>query len=245
MRPIASSFFALAIAAVLRPESIDAQRRLGHYVRRAFDYRAVEAGVIGGPNRTTLTGVGPTDPSIRGMLGGFVSVRLGEGFRLRPELLVSGKEVGLQPFNQVDCPLSGPCPLPFVERTSLTWIEAPLLLEFRPEGFSRAFAPRFYGGPFLALRVGCSQSVPATTQQIDTRLVRPCGEATATAPQLNNGDGGFVIGGGLYRHGVGLGVRWTRSLAEIAPFQSGSTSRLIGGKQSTLTATIEFASRLW
>jgi hypothetical protein len=223
-----------------------AQRRLGSYVRRAFDYRAVEAGVVGGPNRTTLTGAGPVNPSVRGMLGGFVSVRLGAGFRLRPEVLVSGKQSGFTTEILPPCVPPGPC-TPIIERenTSLTWLEAPLLLEYRPEGFSRDFAPRFFAGPFLALRVGCSQSVRSSNDPNNIQLVRTCGDQTAQSPQFNNGDGGFVLGGGLYRHGVGIGLRWTRSLAEVAPFQSGNFSQLLGAKQSTLTATLEFATRLW
>lgn len=233
----------VAISALAHHEAVG-QRRIGAVVRRAFDYRAVEAGVIGGPNRTTLTGAGPVDPSFRGMLGGFASVRLGAGFRLRPELLVSGKQFGVVPSSTADCLPTGPCPASTDwENTSVTWLEAPLLLEYRPDGFSRAFAPRFFAGPFLALRVGCSQT--AVPDQTPIRLVRTCGTPTTTSPQFNNGDGGFVLGGGLFRHGVGLGLRWTRSLAEVAPFQSSSASRLIGAKQSTLTATLEFSTRLW
>ncbi|MFN0180618.1 MAG: outer membrane beta-barrel protein [Gemmatimonadales bacterium] len=225
---------------------VAAQRRLGNYVRRAFDYRAVEAGLVGGPNRTTLTGAGPVNPSVRGMLGGFVSVRLGDGFRLRPEVLVSGKQSGVTTELLPPCAPPGACAAIIQrENTSLTWLEAPLLLEYRPDGFGRDFAPRLFAGPFLALRVGCSQSVRTSNDPNNIHLVRTCGDQTPQSPQFNNGDGGFVLGGGLYRRGVGVGLRWTRSLAEVAPFQSGNFSTLFGAKQSTLTATLEFATRLW
>lgn len=240
----------LAVTTVGLADPVVGQRRLGSYVRRAFDYRAVEVGVIGGPNRTTVTGAGPIDPNIRGSLGAFVSVRLGEGFRLRPEVLVTGKRVGAEPFSVLDqpgilrdCLPNAPCPQSIdFETVTLTWIEAPLLLEYRFGGLGRAVSPRLYGGPFLALRVGCSESLVLLNPS--ERLVRSCGEQTALSPQYNNGDGGFVLGGAVARRGVAVGLRWTRSLAEVAPFQA-SVSRLVGAKQSTLTATLEFSTRLW
>ena len=237
------------VFAVLAHQEAIAQRSIGSYVRRAFDYRAVEAGVIGGPNRTSLTRAGSIDPEVRGMLGAFISVRLGAGFRLRPEALVAGKRTGATYSFLTPCLPPGPCPSVIEsQRTTVTWLESPLLVEYRPGGFSRRFAPRLYAGPFLAIRVGCSLSTQTGAQPGTSRLVRACADDPAANPHVNNGDGGFVVGGGIHRHGVGLGLRWTRSLADLAPPTIGpnpNPSRLTGARQSTLTATLEFATQLW
>ncbi len=236
----------LLAAAAVAPE-LPAQRRLASYVRRAFDYRAVEIGLVGGPNRNSVTGAGPIEPRFRGMLGGFASVRLGDGLRLRPELLVSGKQVAID-TDIVDPCQPGPCPLPFVETetTAITWVEAPLLLEYRFDPIGRGrLAPKIYGGPFMAIRISCSLSVTQVPRSSGDRLVRSCATDNTGGTRFNNGDAGFVIGGGIGTGSVGIGLRWTRSLVEMAPFQLNGTSRLIGAKQSTLAATLEFATRLW
>ncbi|MBM4187625.1 MAG: PorT family protein [Gemmatimonadetes bacterium] len=220
-----------------------AQRRLGSYVRRAFDYRAVEVGIIGGPNLTSISGTEATDSEIRGTLGGFASVSLGEGFRLRPEVLITGKRVGAAPLTVIDCLPTG-CPQDVARETvHLTWIEAPLLLEYRFRGPPGGLSPRLYGGPFMALRIGCSEALRLVNPS--ERLVRSCGEANTTGTRYNNGDGGFVLGAGLARRGVGVGVRWTRSVARVAPTPQPTGNRLVGGRQSTLTATVEFSTRVW
>lgn len=243
------AFGLLLIAAVI-PAELSAHRRLASYVRRAFDYRAVEVGVIGGPNRNTVTGVGPVDPRVRGMLGGFASVRLGDGFRLRPELVVSGKQIATNSDINLPCLPPGPCPGPITETetTSITWLEAPILLEYRFDRFGTGrIGPKLYGGPFMAIRVGCSLSSPVspTTTPERDRIVRSCSTDNTDGTRFNNGDAGFVVGGGIGTGSVGIGFRWTRSLVEVAPFQGNGFSRLIGAKQSTLSATLEFSTRLW
>ncbi len=236
------------LAVILVPIELSAQRRFAGYVRRAFDYRAVEVGVVGGPNRSSVTGAGPIDARFRGMLGAFASVRLGDGLRLRPELLVSGKQVATNTDFFPPCLPPGPCqPITETETTSITWLEAPLLLEYRFDQIAGRLGPKLYAGPFMAIRIGCSLStsrVPAPATAGD-RLIRSCATENTGGTRFNNGDAGFVVGGGFGTGSVGIGFRWIRSLAEVAPFQSTGTSRLIGAKQSTLAVTLEFSTRLW
>ena len=92
---------------VLAP--LAAQRRQFERIRHYFDGSdALEVGLVGGPNRNTVTGAGPVDPKIRGLLGGYLSVPLAGSFRLRPEVLVSGKLVGFPNEILVSPCLSGP-----------------------------------------------------------------------------------------------------------------------------------------
>lgn len=226
---------------------LEAQRRIGRAVRRAFDYRAVEVGVVGGPNRSTMVGGGSFDARFKGLLGGFVSVRLAEGLRLRPEVLISGKDVAATDQVVPPCLPPGPCPaLYLTETTRLTWLEAPLLIEYRfDDVLGSNLAPKVYAGPFLALRLGCSLSSPVSpTPNPDPgdtqRLVQGCDTAGRTASRFNNGDGGFVIGAGIGTGPVGLGFRWIRSLTKV-----GQTNRFLGARQSTVALTLEFSTRLW
>jgi hypothetical protein len=237
----------LAIA-ILAPIEASAQRRFAGYVRRAFDYRAVEVGVVGGPNRSSVTGAGPIDARFRGMLGGFASVRLGDGLRLRPEVIVSGKQVATSTSIFAPCLPPGPCAETVeTETTSFTWLEAPLLLEYRFDQIAGRFGPKLYAGPFMAIRIGCSLAVSqAPPLEADgDRLVRSCATEHTGNTRFNNGDAGFVAGGGIGTGSVGLGFRWIRSLVEVAPFQPAGTSRLIGAKQSTVAVTLEFSTRVW
>ncbi len=223
-----------------------AQRRMASLVRRAFDYNAIEIGIVGGPNRSTATGAGPIEPRVRGSLGGFLSLRLGDGFRFRPEVLVTAKALATETELIPPCLPSGPCPGPFLqtETTSATWIEGPILLEyrFRPPGRGR-LVPKVFGGPFLAIRVSCSIATAVETSL--SRVVRSCAEPSQGFGAFSNGDAGFVVGGGVTTGRVGIGLRWSRSLAEVAPFQANGGSRLIGAKMSVLAATVEFSTRLW
>ncbi|MEO8451658.1 MAG: hypothetical protein ABI647_17830 [Gemmatimonadota bacterium] len=231
-----------------------AQRRTFERIRHYFDGSdALEIGLVGGPNRNTVTGAGPVDPKIRGLLGGYLSVPIAGGLRLRPEVLVSGKLVGFP--NEIlvpPCLPPGGClPISGQETASFTWLEAPILLETR---FHRALGgwgtPRIYGGPFVAVRLACSFSTPASAQPAPLngtvpQLVQSCNAADGSSTRYNNGDAGFVIGGAISTGGIGLGFRWTRSLVPIAPDQSVLTgSRLIGAKNSTLAVTLEIGTRL-
>jgi len=243
---------ALLAGLILLPASADAQRRGSDRYRRHVSFgNDIEIGLIGGPNRNTVTGAGPVDAKFRGSLGAFLSVPVMGSIRLRPEVAVSGKQVGfLEPFGSCD---PGPCdPLGQRQTASFTWLEAPLLVEAR---FNRALGgwgtPRIYGGPFVAVRLSCSFATPIDASQEPLadnetpRIVRPCNAADGTSARYNNGDAGFVVGGAIAAGSVGLGVRWTRSLVPIAPDQSGlGGGRLIGAKHSTLAVTLEFATRL-
>ncbi len=231
------------VAAALAPSPVEAQRTMARMVRRAFDYNAVELGLIGGPNRTAVTGAGPIDARFRGMLGGFVSVRLGEGFRLRPEMLASNKAVASQAILVTPCLPPGPCPtFRQTETTSLTWLEAPILLEYGFNHRGRA-GLKVFAGPFVAIRVACS--LGTATQGSPAREVRSCAQLVDASTQFNNGDAGFVVGGGLTAGPLGIGLRWSRSLVPLAPFQPDGTSRLVGAKQSTLSATVEISTKIW
>lgn len=234
------------VAGAFNPVPAPAQRRMASMVRRAFDYNAIEVGFIGGANRSTATGAGPIAPRVRGSLGGFLSLRLGDGFRFRPELLMSVKAVATETDLIPPCLPPGPCPGPFrqTETTSATWLEAPMLLEYRFRGPGRGgLVPKLYGGPFLAIRMSCS--IATAVEMSPSRVVRSCAEPSQGFGSYNNGDAGFVVGGGVATRGVGIGLRWTRSLAEVAPFQAAGGSRLIGAKLSVLAATVEFSTRLW
>jgi Outer membrane protein beta-barrel domain len=238
----------------LIPAGLQAQRRTLQRLHRFIDRdAAVEIGIIGGPNRNTVTGAGPVDAKIRGSLGGFLSVPVIGSIRLRPEVLVSGKQVGFTDSFIPPClPPGTQCvPITATEKASFTWLEAPLLIEARfPRAISRDVTPRIYGGPFIAVRLACSFSnpvadVPVPQGSSGPELVRPCSSADGSTTRYNNGDAGFVVGGTIAAGGVGIGVRWTRSLVPIAPDQSvAAGNRLIGAKNSTLAVTLEFATRI-
>lgn len=233
------------------PSILPAQRARFDRIRRAFRGEdAVELGLVGGPNRTTFTGAGPIDAEIRGSIGGYLSVPIIGHLRLRPEALVTGRQIGITSLIQPPCLPPGGCPpVSELQTASFTWLEVPVMLEAR---FHRALAgwgtPRIYGGPFVAVRLSCSFAVPVDPQppQLDdTRFVRSCNDATGGATRYNNGDAGFVLGGAIATGGVGLGFRWTRSLVPVAPDQTVTDAgRLIGAKSSTLTLTLELGTRL-
>jgi len=246
---------ALVLAGIaMLPTALPAQRRTLQRIHRFLDRdAAVEIGVIGGPNRSTVTGAGEVDPKIRGSLGGFLSVPVIGSIRLRPEVSVSGKQVGFTNTLIPPClPTGDPClPVTETEKASFTWLEAPLLIEARfPRAISRDLTPRLYAGPFIAVRLACSFSNPVATTPIPEgstgpELVRPCTSADGSATRYNNGDAGFVVGGTIAAGGIGIGLRWTRSLVPIAPDQSATDgSRLIGAKSSTLAVMLEFATRI-
>jgi hypothetical protein len=204
----------------------------------------VELGLIGMVNRNTVTGAGPVDARIRAAAGGFLSVPVARGFRFRSEFLVRGTEVGR---TEVFLP---PC-IPEIDcsRTlhSSTWLELPLLLEARlPRARYAGFRPTVFAGPFLAVRLGCSESTgpgldPVPLQSSGAKLVQSCDGLTGGS--YNNGDAGFVVGAGVARGGVGISHRWTRSLVPVAPFGS-NLGFLAGAKGSSLALSLELISRL-
>jgi hypothetical protein len=235
---IRAVMFAVFVAALSRPSAATAQR-WSRPIRRIIDrYYGVDVGIVGGVNRNTATGAGPIDPRYRGSIGAFASFPLAEPLRFRAEMLVTGKQLGLV------------CP-PIEEKTiqSLTWLELPLLLEAQ---FHRALggwgSPKLFGGPFVAVRLACSviQPVVPVPQQPrsngSSKVVTPCQDLNPSS-FYNNGDAGFVVGGGLAVGGVGLGVRWIRSLVPIAPAGS-EAGRLAGAKQSTLALFVDLGARI-
>jgi hypothetical protein len=201
-------------------------------IRRMIDhYYSVELGLIGGVNRNTLTNAGPIDSRYRGFGGAFVSVPLAtRSFRVRPELLVSGKQ-----FRQPAAGTDGTV-------QSFTWLELPVLFEARfRHALGRDLTPRLFAGPFVAVRLACSTISPAS-QPNGAKLVQDC-EDVPPGGTFNNGDAGFVLGAGLGAGPVAIGFRWNRSLVPVAP--SGSAAgALAGAKQSTLALTLEVTTRL-
>lgn len=235
---------------LLIPGLLAAQRGRYERERRAVihgDY--VEVGLVGGPNRNTVTGAGPVDPKYRGFGGMFITVPVTGDLRIRPEALLSGKNVGESFEFQPPCQPPGSCPPVQTHQTaSFTWLEVPILGELRfPGALGRGSAPRLYGGPFLAVRLSCSLSQPlGGGQPAGSEVISPCDPPTAPGAGYNNGDAGFVVGGTLGLRGVGIGARWTRSLVPVAPDMAAlASSRLVGAKHSTLALTLELTTRLY
>ncbi|MGE0554383.1 MAG: hypothetical protein AB7R55_13225 [Gemmatimonadales bacterium] len=245
---------ALLAGLILTPATVDAQRRgSDRYRRYVRSANAVELGLIGGPNRNTVTGAGLVDAKYRGSLGAFLSVPVMGSIRLRPEVAVSGKQVGVTDQVIPPCLPDVLCdPISERQTASFTWLEAPLLIEARLDRALGGWGtPRIYGGPFVAVRLSCSFATPieVTPEPLSDReaprIVRPCNPTDGTSARYNNGDAGFVVGGTIAAGSVGVGVRWTRSLVPIAPDQSVlGGGRLIGAKHSTLAVTLEFATKL-
>jgi len=232
----------------MTPSLLSAQR---HYdrIRRVFDRDSrVEIGLVGGPNRNTVTGAGPVDAEFRGSLGGYLSVPVAGSLRIRPEIGISGKQVGFT-GSGTQCGIDPVCP-GGSSVASFTWLEAPILLEMRfPRSIGRSATPRLYGGPFVAVRLACSISTPSGTGQPevlqDPRLVSNC-NPSGDGIRYNNGDAGFMLGGAVAVSGVGLGLRWTRSLVPIAEQNQGVVgNQLLGAKHSTLSLMLELGTRLY
>jgi outer membrane protein with beta-barrel domain len=239
---------ALALLAGGVPGTAVAQR-WARPIRRIVDrYFGVEVGLVGGVNRNTLTGAGPIDPRYRASGGVYASFPVADPFRFRAEVLVTGKQFGITQTFFPPCAVNVLCD-PIVEQTihSLTWLELPLLLEARFRHAFGSVTPRVFGGPFVAVRIACSviTAAPLPVGQVgsaNAKVVTPCTEVQPTV-SYNNGDAGFVAGGGLALGGAGLSLRWTRSLVPVAP--SGSQSgALAGAKQSTLALLVEIGTRL-
>lgn len=217
--------------------------RLDRARRALLDQAAVEIGVVGQVNRTDLVASGG-DPGrdlaarVRGGGGLFASFAVAGRLRFRPELAATVKAFG------ASAELFPPC-LPevfcsaVVERQTVqsTWLEAPLLAEWR---FARALGRgrplALLGGPYLAVRLGCRASSQFGTENAVVSI--PCAEAGLP---VRDGDAGFVLGLRAARRGVGLGVRWTRSLRSAIQDGGGPFGR---GRLSTLALTLDLATRL-
>ena len=219
--------------------------------QRGFDF-----GVVGGVNRNTMTGVGPVEARYTGQVGLFAAFPASRYLSFRPEASVSWKRVGTR---QAGIILDDPCPITVLcsnveplETTSLTWLEVPLLMQVSLSTSRNGLVPRLYGGPFVAVRLGCSvssefddQPVPLSETASQTAVARVSYGCDELAPaRFDNGDAGFVVGGALKLREASLGLRWTRSLLPAMPQHALQSHVLSGGKQSTLSLTLELATRL-
>ncbi|MGE0441168.1 MAG: outer membrane beta-barrel protein [Gemmatimonadales bacterium] len=231
----------------LMPAVSAAQRGRLDRLRRVItrdDY--VEIGLVGGVNWSTLTGSDRITARVSGTGGGFLSVPVAGSLRLRPELSVDNRRVESTRDIIPPCLPPGPCP-PIEERqvATFTWLEAPVLAEWRMDGaLGRSLRPRIYGGPFVAIRLGCSFTTPVEGGG-STSFVVGCGSPDV-GNQYHNGDAGFILGGAIASGGLGIGARWIRSLVPVAPAGSNpGAGYLLGAKSSTLVLTMEFGTRLY
>jgi len=219
--------------------------------------RAVEVGFLGGINHNTMTGVGPVDGRVAGQAGLYGVFRFGRMVSFRPEMSVSWKRLGtsgafpVEPQCEIgQCPLlrSGSSVGLLEATTSMTWLEVPLLAQVSLGTLgSGSIVPRFIAGPYVAIRLSCSVSTsgniifdtPAGIEPPGPMVTysQSCGDATGQP--YGNGDAGYVLGAGLGTHRLGVGIRWTRSLMATVPSSTFGLSPLSGGKQSTLTLTVD------
>lgn len=217
----------------------------------------IELGVRGGLNRTTMTGVGPIGGRIEGQAGLFARFPVSSALAFRPEIGIAVKQSEWEFENALVCPAEALCTQPTpvsastVERTTFTWLEVPLLLEATLPELAGGVTPYLAAGPFLAVRPGrvrCSTGFGSDTQPLaeSTGLLARCDDQYGEEgpSRANNGDAGFVLGGGVRIGGVGASLRWTRSLVAAVPFTPFGFSRLMGGKQSMVSLTIELAKRM-
>ena len=220
----------------------------------AAQERPVQIGLVGGVNRSTMTGVGPVNAEFAGQAGLFAQFQVGSRFSFRPEMSVSWKRLGTS-SPPIYCD-PGPCPLatqlnyiPNDQTTSLSWLEVPLLAEVSLPQIGSGITPRLIAGPYVAVRLSCS--VSSTTNLIyDLPAgVEPPGPVVTysqscddgTGWSYGNGDAGYVLGAGIGTRRLGVGLRWTRSMvATVAQVPFGNSS-LAGGKQSTLAITLDLA----
>ena len=225
------------VLALMVPDALPAQER------------AVELGVVGGINRSTMTGIGPVDAELAGQAGLFAQFRVGSRFAFRPEMSVSWKRIGIG-GSPLPCD-PGPCPLadqvsyiPNPQTTSLSWLEVPLLAQFSLPRIGSSLTPRLIAGPYVAVRLSCSVSgTPSVIYDLPVEPQGPvavsqsCGEGTTSL--YSNGDAGYVLGAGIGTKQLGVGLRWTRSMVATVPFSQLGNSPFMGGKQSTLAITVD------
>lgn len=243
----------LVLIGIAVPALFLAQRaRLDRIRRAVVGEDAIEIGLIGGPNRTTATALDSIQAGYRASAGGYLSIPVMGRYRFRPEVLVTGTRVGYTLSYQTPCQPPGPCPPAYqAEAVSTTWLEVPLLVEARfPHAFGRHLTPRLQAGPFVGVRLQCSIAAGEALIGVvpngvtDPQTNRECDGSVGTE-SYHNGVAGFVLGGSVGFRGLGLGARWTRSLVPIAPSRGGlNSSRVAGGKLSTLSVTLEIGTRL-
>ena len=215
--------------------------------------RVVAVGLVGGVNRSTMTGVGPVNAEFAGQAGLYGQFQLGSRISFRPEVSVSWKRLGTG-GTAIPCD-PGPCPLasqvsyiPNDQTTSLSWLEVPLLAQVTLPQIGGGITPRLIAGPYVAIRLSCSVSspisvydMPATGSYAPITVNQSCADATPSG--VGNGDAGYVLGAGIGTGRFGVGLRWTRSMVATVPFSSFGNSPLMGGKQSTLAITLDMAIR--
>jgi hypothetical protein len=198
--------------------------------------------MVGGLHRNTVTGVGPIESELNGRLGVFLGVPLARVMAVRPELAVTWKGFGVEvfplPLDFCPPPECTPVP-PYREETTLTYLEAPLLVQaVSPWKVADRITPSLYTGPFFAIRLNCAyrQQVQAIPEQL--ALYAPVTTCDGSGSVFNNGDAGLVLGGAIRYGPAGLGLRWTRSLVALSP-REGSLGRFSGGKSSTVDLVLE------
>ena len=214
--------------------------------------RVVQVGLVGGVNRSTMTGVGPVNAEFAGQAGLFAQFRLGSKVSFRPEMSVSWKRLGTG-GSPIPCD-PGPCPLatqlsyiPNDQTTSLSWLEVPLLAQVSLPRIGSDITPRLVAGPYVAVRLSCSVSsttnfiydLPGGIEPPGPVVTYSQGCAEATGSSHGNGDAGYVLGAGIGTRRFGVGLRWTRSMVATVPHAPFGNSSLAGGKQSTLAITVD------
>ncbi|HUG27675.1 MAG TPA: outer membrane beta-barrel protein [Gemmatimonadales bacterium] len=212
----------------------------------------LEVGFVGGPTWNTMTSVPSATRQGAGHLGAFASFHLGGGFAFRPEISAARKQVRLSTFGG-GCPAEVTClsiAPPTSDQVTFSWLEVPLLVEWRPlAGTVAGFTPKLFGGPFLAVRVGrvsCLRTGPRSQPEATSELppgydISSCSgdyEQDGSEP-ASTGDAGFVLGGVVRRGTIGVGARWTRSLTDAVRPSFPDASRLEGARHSTLSLFIE------
>jgi len=210
----------------------------------------VQIGLVGGLNRSTMTGVGPVNAEFAGQAGLFAQFRLGSHVSFRPEMSVSWKRLGTSSDFFPPIPLGGTSQnVALDQTTSLSWLEVPLLAQVSLPQIGSGITPRLIAGPYVAIRLSCSVSSSTNIIYDLPGGVEPPGPVVtysqacddATGASYGNGDAGYVLGAGIGTRRFGIGLRWTRSLVATVGANQFSISPLMGGKQSTLAITVDLA----
>lgn len=211
----------------------------------------VEVGFLGGPTWNTMTSVPSATRQGAGHLGAFASFHLGDGFAFRPEMNAARKQVSLSTVGG-GCPICLSIAPPTTDQVTFSWLEVPLLAEWRPlAGTVAGFTPKLFGGPFVAVRMGrvsCLRTGPgnqpeATSEPPPGYDISSCSsdyDQDGSEP-ASTGDAGFVLGGVVRRGTIGVGARWTRSLTDAVRPAFPGASHLEGARHSTLGLFIEVA----
>jgi hypothetical protein len=166
------------------------------------------------------------------------------------------KQVSLSGFGGA-CPVEMLClsiAAPSTDRATFSWLEVPLLAEWRPAGPTvLGVTPRVFAGPFVAVRLGAVSCVRTTRYPLPdgdihdlmarAAFVSSCeGDYNRDgASPASTGDAGFILGGVVRRGTIGVGARWTRSLTDAVRPAFPGTSQLEGARHSTLSLFIEVA----